>query len=53
MKKLKFLLSLTLLVLTAYSCEPEELPPSEPDAVEDVSANGDTDDEVTDRKGNS
>lgn len=53
MKNLKFLLSLTLLVLTAYACEPEEMPQEEVQAVDNISANGNSDDEVEYRKDNS
>ena len=52
MKILKNSLSLTLLILAAYSCEPEELPIDESMSVEEITANGEHDGEVEDRRGN-
>lgn len=53
MKTFKNLLSLTFLILIAYSCEPEELPGTTTVKHENISAGtGDQDDEVIDRKGN-
>jgi len=51
MKNFKNLLILSIIALFTYSCEPEEMPQDE--AVDNISANGDYDDEVKDRKGNS
>ncbi len=53
MKTFKNLLILSIIAMLTYSCEPEEMPQSEAQAVDNVSANGDSDDEVEDRKGNS
>lgn len=47
MKTLKNLLSLTFLILIAYSCEPEQLPDTKPSINKNISAaTGDQDDEV-------
>tara|TARA_B100002049_G_C16018824_1_gene349302 strand:+ start:339 stop:500 length:162 start_codon:yes stop_codon:yes gene_type:complete len=53
MKNFKNLLILSIIALFTYSCEPEEMPKDEVEAVDNVSAHGDNDDEVEDRKGNS
>lgn len=53
MKTFKNLLSLTFLILIAYSCEPEELPTEKNKlkTTNNISAHtGDKDDEVEDRK---
>lgn len=51
MKTFKNLLSLTFLILIAYSCEPEELPENKTSNHTNISADsGDQDDEVEDRK---
>tara|TARA_R110002012_G_scaffold321439_1_gene549199 strand:+ start:1299 stop:1460 length:162 start_codon:yes stop_codon:yes gene_type:complete len=53
MKNFKNLLILSIIALFTYSCEPEEMPQDEVQAVDNISANGESDDEVKDRKGNS
>lgn len=51
MKTFKNLLSLTFLILIAYSCEPEELPEDKTLNPTNISADtGDQDDEEEDRK---
>ncbi|VVV00916.1 hypothetical protein [Mesonia oceanica] len=53
MKTFKNLLSITFLILIAYSCEPEELPDSSVSDNQNITAStGDQDDEVIDRKDN-
>lgn len=54
MKTIKNLLSLSFLILITYSCEPEELPNenNQLNIPNNVSAHGDQDDDVEDRKGN-
>ncbi|MDR5591098.1 hypothetical protein [Christiangramia sp. SM2212] len=53
MKTFKNLLILSIIILFSYSCEPEEMPQDEVTAVDNISATGDSKDEVKDRKGNS
>jgi hypothetical protein len=52
MKIIRNLLLLSSILLTSYSCEPEDLSDDPLDSSTNISAHGDQDDDVEDRKGN-
>lgn len=52
MKIIRNLLLLSSILLISYSCEPEDLPDDSLDSPTNISAHGDQDDDVEDRKGN-